>query len=671
ISVSHSPQQNGVVERRNRTLIEAARTMLIYAKAPLFLWAEAVAIACYTQNHSIIRLGHEKTPYELLCNKPPDLSSGLVPNPPFSTPFVPPSRTDWDLLFQPLFDELLTLPPSVDNPAPEFISLIAEVVALDAVASTEDNHDLDVSHMHNDPFFGVEASPKTPTFHDDPLYESLHDDSTSQGSPSNIRQTHTPFESVGRWTKDHPIANVIGNLSCSVSTRKQLQTDAIWYFFDAFLTSVEPKNFKQAMIEPSRIDAMQEEIHEFERLEDLLFQPLFDELLTPSPSVDHPASKVIAPITEVVAPKSAASISSPSSTTVDQDVPSFNVAHMNNDPFFGDKESPKTPNFRDDPLHESLHEDSTSQGSSSNMRQTHTPFKSLGRWTKDHLIANVTDVLLALSQPESNSKLMPCANAAHKNMTIFQMDVKTAFLNGELKKEVYVSQPEGFVDQDNPSHVYKLKKALYGVKQEPRACRPELTYAVYLCARYQAKPTKKHLNAIKQVENGILELYFVRTEYQLADIFTKLLPRERSNFLIEKIELIRENMIGLGGHRDRLPACLAHMLYCVVAEEQYNLAYLFVKRIECAKATPNANLPYGMFLTRLYRYVMETYPHLNTRTYDIVERVMRRLALRQTQRPRSDCGKARRSVSFSSSHHQGTSSHQHDDDDDDDDVKTS
>ncbi|GKD16374.1 retrovirus-related pol polyprotein from transposon TNT 1-94 [Tanacetum coccineum] len=61
------------------------------------------------------------------------------------------------------------------------------------------------------------------------------------------------------------------------------------------------------------------------------------------------------------------------------------------------------------------------------------------------------------------------ANAAHKNMMIYQMDVKTAFLNGELKEEVYVSQPEGFVDQDNPSHVYKLKKALYGLKQAPRA----------------------------------------------------------------------------------------------------------------------------------------------------------------------------------------------------------
>ncbi|GJV70630.1 retrovirus-related pol polyprotein from transposon TNT 1-94 [Tanacetum coccineum] len=153
--VARSPRQNGVVKRRNHTLIKAARTMFIYAKASLFLWAEAVATACYTQNRSIIRLCHGKTPYELLHDKLPDLSflyvfgtlcypindsenlgkriietthvdfdeltamasehssskpalhemtlatisSGLVPNPPPSTPFVPPSRTDWDLLF--------------------------------------------------------------------------------------------------------------------------------------------------------------------------------------------------------------------------------------------------------------------------------------------------------------------------------------------------------------------------------------------------------------------------------------------------------------------------------------------------------------------------------------------------------------------------------------------
>nr|GEZ33162.1 putative ribonuclease H-like domain-containing protein [Tanacetum cinerariifolium] len=161
-SVAHSLQQNGVVERRNRTLIEATRTMLIYAKAPLFLWAEAVATACYTQNRSIVRLRHVKTPYELLHDKLSDLSFfhefgalcyltidsenlgklqpkvdfGLVPNPPSSTPFVPPLRTDWDMLFQPLFDELLTPPPSVHHPAPKVITLIVKVVALEPVAST-------------------------------------------------------------------------------------------------------------------------------------------------------------------------------------------------------------------------------------------------------------------------------------------------------------------------------------------------------------------------------------------------------------------------------------------------------------------------------------------------------------------------------------------------------
>ncbi|GKB48796.1 retrovirus-related pol polyprotein from transposon TNT 1-94 [Tanacetum coccineum] len=62
------------------------------------------------------------------------------------------------------------------------------------------------------------------------------------------------------------------------------------------------------------------------------------------------------------------------------------------------------------------------------------------------------------------------ANAATKNMIIYQMDVKIAFLNGDLQEEVFVSQPEGFEDQENPTHVYRLKKALYGLKQAPRAC---------------------------------------------------------------------------------------------------------------------------------------------------------------------------------------------------------
>ncbi|GJZ76833.1 retrovirus-related pol polyprotein from transposon TNT 1-94 [Tanacetum coccineum] len=460
-------------------------------------------------------------------------------------------------------------------------------------------------------------------------YESslLHEDSTSQGSSSNVRPIHTPFESLGIWTKDHPIPNVIRDPSRSISTRKQLQTDDIWCYFDAFLTSVEPKNFKQAMTEPSWIDAMQEEIHEFERL-----QVKTDEF-----------GRVLKNKARLVA-----------------------------------------------------------QG----FRQE----EGIDFEESFALVARIEAIRIFV------------ANTANKNMMIFQMHVKMDFLNGELKEEVYVSQPEGSVDQDNPSYVYKLKKALYSLKQAPRAWynmlssflisqhfskgavdsmlfirkvgndlllfkmsmmgqmpfflglqisqnipmveknkldedllgtpvdatlyhgmigslmyltsnRPDLIYAVCLCARYQAKPTKKHLNAVKrifrylkgtinmgfwyskdagmsltaysdadhagfqdtrrstsgsaqflggklltnygfqfnkiplycgnksaialccnnvqdsrakyidihyhfikeQVENGIVELYFVRTEYQLVDIFTKPLPRERFHFLIKKL----------------------------------------------------------------------------------------------------------------------------------------
>ncbi|GJU96010.1 hypothetical protein Tco_1320766 [Tanacetum coccineum] len=95
-----------------------------------------------------------------------------------------------------------------------------------------------------------------------PCHEHLYDVSTSQELSSNVQSFYSPLELIGRCTKDHPLANVIGDSSRPVSTRKQLETDAMRCYFDAFLTSVIPNKFKQAILEPSWIDAMQEEIHE-------------------------------------------------------------------------------------------------------------------------------------------------------------------------------------------------------------------------------------------------------------------------------------------------------------------------------------------------------------------------------------------------------------------------
>ncbi|GKB55110.1 retrovirus-related pol polyprotein from transposon TNT 1-94 [Tanacetum coccineum] len=220
---------------------------------------------------------------------PATISSGLVPNPHPSTPFVPPSRTDWDMLFQPLFDEFLNPSPSVDHPAPEVVAPINEVIAPVLADSTgspssttvdqdapslsnsqttpeteppvipndveEDNHDIEVAHMGNDPYFGV------------PIPEIPSDQSSSSGSIHTIMHPdHQISEHNSKWTKDHPLENIIGELARPVSTRLQLHEQALFCYYDAFLTAVEPKTYKDALTQACWIEAMQEELNEFERL---------------------------------------------------------------------------------------------------------------------------------------------------------------------------------------------------------------------------------------------------------------------------------------------------------------------------------------------------------------------------------------------------------------------
>ncbi|GKC94735.1 retrovirus-related pol polyprotein from transposon TNT 1-94, partial [Tanacetum coccineum] len=256
----------------------------------------------------------------------PDTSRiGLGSNPVYKQPCMLPIRDDWDRLFQPMFDEYF-------NPLPIVVSLVQEAAApraevlADSPVSTSIDQDapstsIPSSQEHEQsPIIsqGFKDSSKTPTFHDDPLNEYPQEDSTYH-------------------------------------LLKQLETDAMWCYFEAFLTLVEPKNFKQAMTEPSWIDAMQEEIHEFKRLKVWELVPCPDNVFL-------------------------------------------------------------------------------------------IKLKWIDKVKTDESVSKIEVIRIFV------------ANATHKNMAIYQMDIKTAFLNGELKEEVYVSQPEGFVDQENPLHVYKLKK---------------------------------------------------------------------------------------------------------------------------------------------------------------------------------------------------------------------
>nr|GFA94568.1 Gag-Pol polyprotein [Tanacetum cinerariifolium] len=453
-SVARSPQQNGVVERRNRrTLIEAARTMLIYAQAPLFLWAEAMATACFTQNRSIIRLRRGKTPYELMHGKQPDLSyfhvfgalcyptndgenvrklqpkadigifivrgmtpatisSGLVQKPSSSTSYVPPSRNDWDLLFQPLFDELLNPPPSVDNQDAEVIAPIAEVIpqvdddSTGSPSSTvvdqdapspskfltpteiqspvilqdvgNDNLDIEVAHMGNDPLP-----------HETSVACSLQQNGADIGIFIGYAPTKKAFRIYNRRTRRivetiHVDFDQLTAMASEQSSSGPALNDMTPEKISSGL--VQKSSSSTSYVPPSRNDW------------DLLSQPMFDELLNPLPSVDNQAAEVIAPIAEVIPQVDDDSTDSPSSTTVDKDAPSpsksltpteiqssvilqdvgndnldIEVEHMGNDPLLGV------------PIPEVTSEQSSSTASpQSNVQPNHPMTHHNNKWTKDH-----------------------------------------------------------------------------------------------------------------------------------------------------------------------------------------------------------------------------------------------------------------------------------------------
>ncbi|GKE86170.1 retrovirus-related pol polyprotein from transposon TNT 1-94, partial [Tanacetum coccineum] len=189
---------NGVIERRNRTLVEAAWTMLIFSKAPLFLWAEAVATL--TEQTAPVLSSSGPAPNLLT---PGPISSGLVPNSALAIPYVPPTNKDLELMFQPMFDEYFETPTG--------------------------NHQM----PH------VPAAP-TPAILTGPSVSISFDHDAPSGS-------HSP--------------------SSSAHQSSLLALDALWCFYNSVLSKVEPKNFKSVVTEDCWFQAMQDEIHEFDRLD--------------------------------------------------------------------------------------------------------------------------------------------------------------------------------------------------------------------------------------------------------------------------------------------------------------------------------------------------------------------------------------------------------------------
>nr|GFA10929.1 retrovirus-related Pol polyprotein from transposon TNT 1-94 [Tanacetum cinerariifolium] len=216
----------------------------------------------------------------------------------------------------------------------------------------------------------VEASTSHNVFNER-LEDAYFDASTLFHDSSNVHTYYQPYPHEKKWTKDHPLHKIIGDLKSSVRTRGQLANSCL---FSCFLSSIEPTNVAEALRDADWVSAMQEELDQFARLKK-------DE-----------RSLVIQNKARLVA-----------------------VGYSQQ---------------------EGIHYDEMFA-----------------------LVARIEAIRLFL------------AYAAHKDFTVYQMDVKTAFLNGILKEEVYVGQPPGFVSKQYPDHVYALDKALYGLKQAPRACR--------------------------------------------------------------------------------------------------------------------------------------------------------------------------------------------------------
>ncbi|GJY55996.1 retrovirus-related pol polyprotein from transposon TNT 1-94 [Tanacetum coccineum] len=255
--------------------------------------------------------------------------------------------------------------------------------------------------------------------------------STSDAEPSSSQYVDPSNMHTFQWTKDHPLEQVIGEPSRPVLTRNQLRSDGDMCMYALTVSTVEPKNVKEAMTDPAWIESMQEELLQFKRLDVWVLVPLPDN---------------IKPLTLKWL---------------------FKNKHDEENTVIRNKSRLVVRGYR--------------QEEGIDFEESFAP------------VARMEAIRIFL------------AYAAHKSFTVFQMDVKTAFLHGTLKEDVYVCQPEGFIDADHPSHVYKLKKALYGLKQAPRAWYDELS--TFLLQNHFFKGTIDPTLFIRRFDDDILVVH--------------------------------------------------------------------------------------------------------------------------------------------------------------------
>ncbi|GKB17448.1 hypothetical protein Tco_0851371, partial [Tanacetum coccineum] len=210
---------------------------------------------------------------------------GLVPNPPPAAPYVPPTNKELEILFQPMFDEYFEssmvdrlVPPTPTAQAPVNLTGPSVSIPIDQEALSGSHSPSSSDHQSSSVHQGAaaehsfEVNPFAAT-NPEPFVNVFAPDQNSEASSLGViaitesNQTTQPYEHIQKWTASRPIDNILGNPSRPVSTRKQLATDALWCLYNLVLSKVESKNFKSVVTKDCWFQAMQDEIHEFNRLD--------------------------------------------------------------------------------------------------------------------------------------------------------------------------------------------------------------------------------------------------------------------------------------------------------------------------------------------------------------------------------------------------------------------